>query len=168
MSNTLDQSFRVDQPRPNDLVGETLLLAGMGGGFEATIDIRVLDGDGKILVETHTMSTNLTSPWQASIDLPSPPPTPRGVVQVGPSTGADEHPGMVSVPVLFGTAITPGFRSYFHYTVQAGDTLSAIAAAQAPLYIGNGWRPIFEANRHIISDPDLIHPGMILRLPSDF
>lgn len=167
MPNTLDQSFRVDQPRPNDLIGEPLLVAGMGGGFEATIGIRVRDGEGKVLVESHTMSTNLTSPWQASIDLPSPPPTTRGVVEVGPSTGADEHPGMVSIPVFFGTAIAPGFRSYFHYTVQPADTLSTIAAAQAPLYIGTGWQPIFEANRHIISDPDLIHPGMILRLPSD-
>ena len=52
--------------------------------------------------------------------------------------------------------------------MQTGDTLSGIAAAQAPLYIGSGWQPIFEANRHIMSDPDLIHPGMILRLPSDF
>lgn len=168
MPNTLDQSFRVDQPRPNDLVGEPLLLAGMGGGFEATIDIRVLDGEGNVLVETHTTGTNLTAAWQASVDLPSPPPTTRGLVEVGPSSGADEHPGMVSIPVFFGTAITPGFRSYFHYTVQRGDTLSGIATAQAPLYIGSGWQPIFEANRHVIGNPDLIHPGMILRLPSDF
>lgn len=90
-------------------------------------------------------------------------------MQVGPSTGADESPGMVSVPVFFGTAIVPGFRSYFLYTVQPGDTLSGIAAAQAPLYIGNGFGPIFEANRHIIGDnPNLIHPGTVLRLPSDF
>ena len=168
MPNTLDQRFRVDQPRAHDLVGEPLLVAGAGGGFEATIWIRVRDGDGKVLVETHTMSANLTAPWQASVDLPSPPPTTQGVVEVGPSTGADEHPGMVSIPVFFGTAIVPGFASYLSYTVQAGDTLSGIATAQAPLYIGTGWQPIFEANRHIIKDPNLIHPGMILRLPSDF
>jgi nucleoid-associated protein YgaU len=168
MTNALDQSFRLDQPQPNDLVGETLHLAGFGGGFEATISIRVLDGDGKVLAETFTMSSNLPSAWQATVELPSPPPPPRGVVEVGPSTGKDEHPGMVSIPVFFGTAIVPGFRSVLHYTVQAGDTLSGIAADQAPLYIGSGWQPIFEANRHIIADPDLIHPGMILRLPSDF
>lgn len=76
---------------------------------------------------------------------------------------------MVSVPVFFGTAIAPGFRSYFLYTVQSGDTLSSIAAAQAPLYIGSGFEPIFEANRHIIGDnPNLIHPGTVLRLVSDF
>ena len=76
---------------------------------------------------------------------------------------------MVSVPVFYGTAIAPGFRSYFLYTVQPGDTLSGIAVSQAPLYIGTGFAPIFEANRDIIGDdPDLIHPGTVLRLPSDF
>jgi nucleoid-associated protein YgaU len=164
---TLDARFRIDQPQPNDIVGHPLLLAGMGGGFEATIDIRVRDGDGKVLVETFTNATNATSAWQASIDLPA-PATTRGVVEVGPSTGADDHPGVVSVPVFFGRAIVEGYRSHIHYTVQAGDTLSSIAASQAGLYIGSGWQPIFEANRHIIADPNLIHPGMVLRLPSDF
>jgi nucleoid-associated protein YgaU len=168
MTYALDPRFRIDQPRANDIVGDTLYLAGMGGGFEATISIRVRDDTGAVLAESFTMSTNLASPWQASVELPSPPPTTRGVVEVGPSTGADEHPGVVSIPVYFGTAIVPGFRSVLHYTVQAGDTLSSIASDQEPLYIGTGWQPIFEANRHLIGDPDLIHPGTILRLPSDF
>jgi len=42
--------FRVDQPQPNYLIGDPLLVAGTGGGFEATIDIRVLDGDGDVLL----------------------------------------------------------------------------------------------------------------------
>ncbi|MDV6011405.1 Gmad2 immunoglobulin-like domain-containing protein [Haloechinothrix sp. LS1_15] len=167
MALALDPSFRVDQPRPNDLVGDPLLIAGMGGGFEGTITIVLLDGNGHVLKETFTTNTNLSSQWQATIDLPD-PPTTHGVLQVGPATGADEHPGLVSVPVQFGTAIVAGYRSHFHYTVQQGDTLSSIAAEQAPLYIGTGFQPIVEANRHIISDPDVIHPGMVLRLPSDF
>jgi nucleoid-associated protein YgaU len=168
MTDGSAETFRLDQPQPNDLVGAPLLLAGSGGGFEATIDVRVLDGNGQVLLETSVTSTNLISPWQASIEIPDPPPTTRGVVEVGPSTGADESPARVSVPVFFGTAIVAGFRSYFLYTVQPGDTLSSIAAAQAPLYIGTGFQPIFEANRHILSDPNRIHPGTVLRLPSDF
>ncbi len=165
----MSDSFRMDQPRANDLVGNPLLIAGSGGGFEADIAVRVLDGNGQVLVETSVTNTNLTSAWQISVPLPEPPPTNRGIVQVGPSTGADEAPPRVSIPVFYGTAITPGFRSYFLYTVQTGDTLSGIAMSQAPLYIGIGFEPIFEANRHIIGDdPDLIHPGTVLRLPSDF
>ena len=161
--------FRIDQPAPNDLVGSQLLLAGIGGGFEAVIELRVLDANGRVLAETSITGTNLISPWQARITLPNPVPTNRGVVQAGPSSGADEAPPKVSVPVFFGTAIVPGFRSYFLYTVQQGDTLSSIAAAQAPLYIGSGFRPIFEANRHVIGDdPNRIQQGTVLRLPSDF
>ena len=169
MSESLLEAFRLDQPRANDLVGNPLLIAGSGGGFEAVIVVRILAGNGQVLLETSVMNTNLTSAWQSTVGLPEPPPTNRGIVQVGPSTGADQDPGMVSVPVFFGTAIVPGFRSYFLYTVQAGDTLSGIAAAQAPLYIGTGFGPIFEANRHVIGDdPDVIHPGTVLRLPAAF
>jgi hypothetical protein len=82
------ETFRLDQPQANDLVGAPLLLAGSGGGFEATIDLRVLDGNGQVLLETSVTSTNLISPWQASIEVPDPPPTTRGVVEAGPSTGA--------------------------------------------------------------------------------
>ena len=107
----MSESFRLDQPRANDLVGNPLLIAGSGGGFEADIAVRVLDGNGQVLVETSVTSTNLTSAWQTRVSLREPPPTNRGVVQVGPSTGADEAPPRVSVPVFYGTAIAPGFRS---------------------------------------------------------
>ena len=46
--------------------------------------------------------------------------------------------------------------------------MSGISAAQAPLYIGDGFGPIFEANRHVIGDdPDVINTGTVPRLPSD-
>lgn len=160
-------SFRVDQPKENDLVGNPLLVAGSGGGFEGTIDIRVLDGDGAVLVETFTTASNLVSAWQEAVSLPDPPPTTRGVVEVGPSTGKDEPEARISLPVFFGPAIISNYRSYALYVVQPGDTLSAIAASET-LYAGSGWQPIFEANRDILADPDLIHPGQVLRIPADF
>jgi len=50
------------------------------------------------------------------------------------------------------------------YTVAAGDSLSKIAKK----YYGDAakWRKIFEANRDIIKNPDLIHPGQTLKIPS--
>jgi len=49
------------------------------------------------------------------------------------------------------------------YTVQRGDSLSLIAKR---LY-GNAMKypEIFEANREVIKDPDLIYPGQTLRIP---
>jgi nucleoid-associated protein YgaU len=49
------------------------------------------------------------------------------------------------------------------YVVVSGDSLSKIAKRE----YGDAqkWPQIYEANRDIIKDPDLIYPGQILRLP---
>lgn len=49
------------------------------------------------------------------------------------------------------------------YTVKSGDSLSKIAKQQ---YGDAGqWKRIFEANKDLIKDPDLIHPGQELKIP---
>jgi LysM repeat protein len=49
------------------------------------------------------------------------------------------------------------------YTVQAGDTLSKIAKTH--LGDASAYMKIFEANRDQLTNPDLIKPGQVLRLP---
>lgn len=49
------------------------------------------------------------------------------------------------------------------YTVVAGDSLSRIAKREYG--DANAWHQIYEANRDIIKDPDLIHPGQNLTIP---
>ena len=50
------------------------------------------------------------------------------------------------------------------YTVQSGDTLSAIAKKH---YGDAGkYMAIFEANKPMLSDPNKIYPGQVLRIPS--
>ena len=58
------------------------------------------------------------------------------------------------------TAATP---QYTTYTVQSGDTLSAIAQR----YLGNAndYMDIFNANRDQLTDPDKIKPGQVLKIP---
>jgi len=50
------------------------------------------------------------------------------------------------------------------YTVRSGDTLSKIARE----FYGdaNAYMRIFEANRPMLKDPDLIYPGQALRIPT--
>ncbi len=50
------------------------------------------------------------------------------------------------------------------YTVQSGDTLSKIAKAQ----YGDAMKypAIFEANKPMLENPDLIYPGQVLRIPA--
>jgi nucleoid-associated protein YgaU len=51
------------------------------------------------------------------------------------------------------------------YMVESGDNLSAIAKQE--LGDANRWREIYELNKDLIgNNPDLIQPGMELKLPS--
>jgi nucleoid-associated protein YgaU len=49
------------------------------------------------------------------------------------------------------------------YTVKSGDTLSRIAKEH--LGNANDYMKIFNINKDQLSDPDLIKPGQVLRLP---
>ena len=50
-----------------------------------------------------------------------------------------------------------------YYTIERGDTLSKIAKS----HYGNAmdYPKLFEANREVIQDPDLIYPGQKIRIP---
>ncbi|MEP7347073.1 MAG: LysM peptidoglycan-binding domain-containing protein [Gemmatimonadaceae bacterium] len=49
------------------------------------------------------------------------------------------------------------------YTVKAGDSLSKIA--RQVYGDGNKWKAIWEANKDSVKNPDLIHPGQVLKIP---
>ncbi len=57
----------------------------------------------------------------------------------------------------------PEPESVFH-TVESGDTLSAIARKHYG--DANAYMKIFEANKPMLSHPDKIYPGQMLRIPN--
>lgn len=60
-------------------------------------------------------------------------------------------------------AAAPASKPPETYTVKAGDSLSKIAKEH--LGNANAYMAIFNANRDILTDPDKIKPGMVLKLP---
>lgn len=82
------------------------------------------------------------------LELPAPPPAPE------PDVIAEAAP--VEVP-----AAAP--QATVFYTVKSGDTLGKIAKA----HYGNAMKypVIFEANKPMLTDPDRIYPGQVLRIP---
>ena len=48
--------------------------------------------------------------------------------------------------------------------MKSGDTLGAIAKEH--LGAANRYPEIFEANRPMLTDPNLIYPGQVLRIPN--
>ena len=64
-----------------------------------------------------------------------------------------------------GLSAPPQQAEVEYYVIQKGDTLSAIAKH----YYGkaNDYPRIFDANREVIKNPDLIYPGQKIRIPLD-
>ena len=71
--------------------------------------------------------------------------------------------GVAKVQDELATASGSSAQPTFH-TVVKGDTLSAIAQK----YLGNAskYPAIFEANRPMLTDPNKIYPGQVLRIPA--
>ena len=91
--------------------------------------------------------------------MPDEKPKPSfGNVQSG---GSSTAPAAPANPTPTSPAAAPAAPRT--YTVVAGDSLSKIAKK---LYgDGNKWKRIFEANRDTVKNPDLIHPGQVLKIP---
>ena len=78
-------------------------------------------------------------------------------IKVKPGASAATQPHSPASPA------SPPKASMQTYTVQAGDTLSAIAKRH--LGNANAYMEIFNANRDQLSDPDKIKPGQVLKIP---
>jgi nucleoid-associated protein YgaU len=82
-------------------------------------------------------------------------------VQGGSSSTAPPASRPAPFPTPAGTSGTTTGKTY---TVVAGDSLSKIAKREYG--DANAWTRIYEANRDIIKDPDLIYPGQTLKIPA--
>ena len=83
--------------------------------------------------------------------------TVRGTEQVKPDFSD------VQSKVTSTESIAGGFTGEQAYTVEMGDNLSKIARH---FYGKQDWKRIFDANRDQLSDPDLIQPGQVLKIPA--
>jgi nucleoid-associated protein YgaU len=157
---------RVDQPQQFDLVGNPVLIAGIGMGFEATLHYRISEGHDE--VTGHFMvggGGGEHGQFQLQVDVSAAAFTmDRLFVEVFEISAKDgSEINKVVVPVIYGPRIVPGYIGYREHVVRRGDTLSAIAAT----HYGNAslYPRIVRANPTQIDDPDRIFPGQVLRVP---
>jgi LysM repeat protein len=73
------------------------------------------------------------------------------------------HQGHATDQPIYTDALVIHHEQPRGYTVRPGDTLSSIAQR----FYGNpaDWRWLYQANRHVIQDPNVIHPGEVLSVP---
>ena len=106
------------------------------------------DRDGKLhFTGTVTSEAEKNAIWDAIKTIPDWRNEVVADIKVVPKPG-------VSAPV----------SSMKTYTVKKGDTLSAIAKEH--LGDANAYMQIFNANKDQLSDPDMIKPGQVLKIPA--
>jgi len=156
----------IQQPRPYDLVGNPILVGGLGQGFEATLNYRVHDGhDERTGFFNVGGGTGEHGQFQIAVDVSGAAfQLDRLFVEVYEESARDgSEINKVIVPVIYGPRIVPDYIGYRIHTVVAGDTLSRIAQAN---YGDPGQFPlIVRANPLVVSDPNLIFPGQELKIP---
>jgi nucleoid-associated protein YgaU len=156
----------IQQPRPFDLVGNPLLIAGVANGFEATVQYRVHEGhDERTGFFNVGGGTGEHGQFQISVDLTGAAFTlTRLFVEIFEISARDgDEVNKVSVPVIYGPLIVPNYIGYRLYQVRRGDTLSAIARQHYE--DASRFHDIVAANPTVISDPDLIFVGQVLKIP---
>ena len=154
----------VRQPLPYDIVDDPIRVCGIGSAFEGQFAARLRDQDGTELVQVNVNGPGaVLFNFRAQIALPSLPATARGPLEVFEFSAKDgSEINKQVVPIIFGRALIDPYAGFQQYTVQPGDTLSAIAqqfSGDASLY-----PRIFEANTNQLSSPNLIFPGQVLRV----
>ena len=157
-------NIEVQQPQPFDLVGNRILIAGQAVGFEGQIQVEVNDG--------HTVLSGIAGAgslgkrqFQTAIEVPAEGTfqQSRLFITVKDEGGGEGVVPAVTVPVVYANFFFETYLGFRDYTVQPGDTLSTIAAAQ----LGDPalFPTLHLANPHIIADPNVIFPGQVIRIP---
>ena len=85
-------------------------------------------------------------------------PTTRSEQRTAPKATPKKAESKKTVTTPTGKKVKKGDGEY---KVAAGDTLSKIAAAQK---VKGGWAKLFELNKDVVEDADLIYPGQQLHL----
>ena len=157
--------IEVRQPRDHDLIGGTFTIAGFGSGFEATVLWRVLDEAGATLGEGNLHgvgSMGVIDDFGHDVSLGHRSVRgEHGTLQVFGDDASGEHPPGTDLNEVRVTVFS-GLTGWKLYEVVQGDTLTRIARDEGQ---DTSAKDVFEANRDQLSDPDLIRPGQVLRIP---
>jgi hypothetical protein len=156
----------IQQPRPFDVVGNPILVGGIGQGFEATLQYRIHDGhDERTGFFNVGGGTGEHGQFQLAVDVSGAAfQLDRLFVEVFEESAQDgSEINKVIVPVIFGPRIVSGYIGFRLHVVQRGETLSGIARE----HYGEASRfnDIVRANPLVIADPNRIFPGQELKIP---
>jgi nucleoid-associated protein YgaU len=166
--------FRLNHPNRFAIVPNPVLVTGFGTAFEGAATIEITEGHDAVEQPLQVGGTGTVAQFSAEVDLAGTSfLLTRLFIEIFEFNQNDgSRITHVHRPVFFGPGIMSDaspltiapFNGWFEHVVQPGDTLSAIAL---DVYgDASKWPRIHHANEHVVSDPDLIFPGQVLRIPT--
>ncbi len=141
---------------PHSVIGSSPEQAGSGDGHGTTLISSSQEADSRLaLLERRLdeLAEDLTAPrTSTTVRINGARPKPA--------------PAQASKPVSSVPSRESGALGAAHYAVMSGDTLSSIAAAHYGRKSTRSVNAIFDANRGVLSSPDVLRPGMELVIPA--
>lgn len=160
-------TIELQQPQAFDLVSDQIQIAGQSVTFEANVQWRVQLGP----VEATGFFTGgggvSVLQFQEVLDVSGlgvhPYPGPAHLTLFEQSAVDGSEVNSVTVPVVLIERLFSSYEGWQPYTVQVGDTLSAIAGDRYG--DASAFGQLHAANPHIIANPNSIFPGQQIRIP---
>jgi nucleoid-associated protein YgaU len=147
-----------------DFIKEAGKKIGLGDGapsadvLKAELDSHRI-GTEKVKVDVHGDKAILTG------EAPNRDALERAIVAIGNTIGISKVETDVKLATSVASTGQPAAPTTM-YTVKKGDTLSAIAERIYGKGKSSHHKAIFEANRPMLTNPDKIYPGQVLRIPA--
>ena len=90
---------------------------------------------------------------------------PLGTVEIAPDDASGMGVPSVVVPVAFGPSLLAAYHGFISHRVVAGNTLGKLATTYYGANNATNRNRIFNANRDLLTNPNVIVVGMELRIP---
>ncbi len=158
----LVDTVEVRQPARDDVVGRAFVVAGVGGGFEGTLQVRVTDDDREVARTFVTSRAGGVGAGDFSGEVRLDERVPDGtrlVVRVTSDRGGPGDRDADRVSVL----CFPRATGFVVHRVEEGDTITGVLRELADL-TGAGVDDVVAANP-AVTDPDVIEVGQRLTIP---
>lgn len=160
---------RIHHPQPYDIVDDPVSVAGIAGAFEGVIGQAVVrDASGSVIGSTSVNGRIGMGFSNFEVTIPmtaTPTGGPLGTIEIEPDDPSGLGGNTVVVPVAFGNALIAGYAGFITHRVVAGNTLGKLATTYYGANNATNRNRIFNANRDILVNPNLIIVGQELRIP---
>ena len=159
-----EANIRVSKPQANEEIGLPFTLSGEARTFESTVNFRVRDEDGTILLEDFTTAlvseTSTFGEFSTEVSYPAPKGT-TGMIEVFEYSAQDgSEINMVRIPIVFGTIETSSVRVYFTNTTEDPEVLHCEVTYPVERRIPKTENALHGALRELLKGPTVMEQSM--------